>query len=212
MSQKVRNANTHILRRQNHEHAHSSRSVQGSSMGWWMKVQGKFKMQAHISNGVVMDIAAFKVSHSVGIDEDATALPAARARSSSIHRGNGGNVTEGSKCELPPHNTAHTQGTRSNSAWRWSNCLGRFKLQAPTSCKAIMDERAHSKQSVQGGNGGNVTECSKCELPPHKPAHTQGTQLISAGQTHPTGDVVMDIAAFKVSHSVITDKDATLKH
>ena len=36
-----------------------------------------------------MDIAAFKVSHSVGIDEDATALRAARARSSSIHRGDG---------------------------------------------------------------------------------------------------------------------------
>ena len=29
-----------------------------------MKVQGKFKMQAHITSGVVMDIAAFKVSHS----------------------------------------------------------------------------------------------------------------------------------------------------
>jgi len=37
-----------------------------------MKVQGKFKMQAHPSSGVVMDIAAFKVSHSV--DTDATAL------------------------------------------------------------------------------------------------------------------------------------------
>ena len=48
-----------------------------------MKVQGKFKMQAHIiSSGVVMDIAAFKVSHSVDIE--ATALRAARARSSSI--------------------------------------------------------------------------------------------------------------------------------
>jgi len=61
-----------------------------------MKVQGKFKMQAHIS-GVVMDIAAFKVSHSVGCDIDATALPVARARSVSI--GNGGNVWEGSKCK-----------------------------------------------------------------------------------------------------------------
>ena len=30
MSGKVQNANTHILRRQNHEHAHSNRSVQGS--------------------------------------------------------------------------------------------------------------------------------------------------------------------------------------
>ena len=49
-----------------------------------MKVQGKFKMQAHITSGVVMDVAAFKVSHCVGSDIDATALPAARARSVSI--------------------------------------------------------------------------------------------------------------------------------
>jgi hypothetical protein len=47
-----------------------------------MKVQGKFKMQAHPSSSVVMDIAAFKVSHSV--DKDATALRAARVRSKSI--------------------------------------------------------------------------------------------------------------------------------
>ena len=84
ISQKVQNANTHRLRRQNHEHAHSSRSVQGSSMGWWMKVQGKFKMQAHISNGVVMDIAAVKVSHCVGSDRDATTLQAKKARSAFI--------------------------------------------------------------------------------------------------------------------------------
>jgi len=49
-----------------------------------MKVQGKFKMQAHINSGVVMDVAAFKVSHSVVSDIDATALRAARARSKSI--------------------------------------------------------------------------------------------------------------------------------
>ena len=47
-----------------------------------MKVQGKFKMQAHISSSVVVDIAAFKVSHA--IDIDATALRAARARSSCV--------------------------------------------------------------------------------------------------------------------------------
>ena len=47
-----------------------------------MKVQGKFKMQTHPISGVVMDIAAFKVSHA--IDRDATGLRAARARSSSI--------------------------------------------------------------------------------------------------------------------------------
>jgi hypothetical protein len=47
-----------------------------------MKVQGKFKLQAHPLSGVVMDVAAFKVSHSVDID--AAALRAARARSKSI--------------------------------------------------------------------------------------------------------------------------------
>jgi len=42
-------------------------------------------MQAHKISGVVMDIAAFKVSHYVGSDIDATtALRAARARSASI--------------------------------------------------------------------------------------------------------------------------------
>jgi hypothetical protein len=54
-----------------------------------MNVQGKFKMKAHRISSVVMDVTAFKVSHSAGIDTDATALRAARARSSSIHRGNG---------------------------------------------------------------------------------------------------------------------------
>jgi hypothetical protein len=53
-----------------------------------------------------MDIAAFKVSHSVGTDKDATALQAARAKSSSIHRG------------------------------QWMKCHRRFKNQALTSCDA----------------------------------------------------------------------------
>ena len=58
-----------------------ARNVPGSR-GRWMKVQVKFKMQAHIISGVVMDIAAFKVSHSE--DNNAATLQAARARSSSI--------------------------------------------------------------------------------------------------------------------------------
>jgi len=49
-----------------------------------MKVQGEFKMQAHIISSVVVDIAAFKVSHSS--DKDATAaLRAARVRSYKLH-------------------------------------------------------------------------------------------------------------------------------
>ena len=49
-----------------------------------MKVEGKFKMQAHIISGVVMDIAAIKVSHCVGSDIDATTLQAEKARSAFI--------------------------------------------------------------------------------------------------------------------------------
>jgi hypothetical protein len=45
MSGKVQNANTHSLQCQNHEQAHSSRSVQGPvSRGRWRKCQGRFKM------------------------------------------------------------------------------------------------------------------------------------------------------------------------
>ena len=54
-----------------------------------MKVQGKIKMQTHRIRVVVMDIAAFKDSLSVGTDIDATALRAVRERSSSIQGGNG---------------------------------------------------------------------------------------------------------------------------
>ena len=38
-------------------------------------------MQTHPTSNVVIDIAAFKVSHSVGSDIDATALPKARSTS-----------------------------------------------------------------------------------------------------------------------------------
>ena len=41
-------------------------------------------MQAHKISDVVMDIAAFKVSHCVGFDIDTTRLRAARVRSSSL--------------------------------------------------------------------------------------------------------------------------------
>ena len=53
LSQKVRYANTHMLRRQNHDRAQQAVKFQGDGC--------KFKMQMHLS-GVGMDIAAFKVS------------------------------------------------------------------------------------------------------------------------------------------------------
>ena len=88
-----------------------------------MKVQGEFKMQAHRISSVVVDIAAFKVGHSVGFDMDATALRAARARSSYIHRGHGrlhawvrfGDKTHGA---LPRYtaNSEHTIGAMDESS------------------------------------------------------------------------------------------------
>ena len=41
-----------------------------------MKVKDKGRRQAHVINRVLMDIAAFKISHSVGSDIDTTALRA----------------------------------------------------------------------------------------------------------------------------------------
>ena len=41
-----------------------------------MKVQGKGRRQAHVRSRVVMDIAAFKISHSAGGNIDTTALRA----------------------------------------------------------------------------------------------------------------------------------------
>ena len=66
-----------------------ARNVIGSR-GRWIKVQTQLKMEAHRIGDVVMDVAAFKVSHSVDIDATAvshsvvgpTALRAARAMSS----------------------------------------------------------------------------------------------------------------------------------
>jgi len=74
-----------------------------------MKVQGKFKMQAHIISSVVMDVAAFKVSHSVGTDIEATTLQVASRESEvKVHRGHG-TLHVGSICRKAhpplPHNT-----------------------------------------------------------------------------------------------------------
>ena len=41
-----------------------------------MKVQGKGRRQAHKKRHIVMDIAAFKIGHSVSKNKDTTALQA----------------------------------------------------------------------------------------------------------------------------------------
>jgi hypothetical protein len=164
-----------------------------SSKGQWMKVQGKFKMQAHKKSGVVMDIAAFKISHSVGIDIDATALRATRARSSS----------KGAMEEM--------SGKVQNAS---THRLGR-----------INHEHVHSSRSVQGSQFKVAMERFICGFDWHEnsrcPAKTKelgvsnsvGQWMKVQGkfkmQAHITSGVVMDIAAFKVSHCVGSDIDAT---
>ena len=77
-----------------------------------MIYQGKFKMQAHVSSGVVMYIAAFKVSHSV--DVDATTLPRKRARNVPAGRWNVTRVGFDSRESSPPA----TQRTEQRSAFQ----------------------------------------------------------------------------------------------
>ena len=93
-----------------------------------MKVQGRFKMQAHKNSGVVMDIAAFKVSHSAVSDIDATTLQAEKARSASL-----GAMDNSSR--TVQNVSAHSVTLRTNKA-RSSQfsgamehiCQGRFKM------------------------------------------------------------------------------------
>ena len=70
-------ARTHSDNNRTHPLPDRHMAMVSEPVGRWMKVQGKCsKMQAHINSRVVMDIAAFKVGHSVVVDKDATALQA----------------------------------------------------------------------------------------------------------------------------------------
>ena len=119
-----------------------------------MKVQGRFKTEAHSISGVVMDVAAFKVSHCIGFDIDATPLRAARVRSSSI----------GAMEEM--------SGKVQTASTHTLQCQSR--------------EHAHSSRSVQG--------------PQFNGAMDESSGKGSKMQAHISSGVVMDIAAFKVSH------------
>ena len=63
---------------------HTHMATVSTPVGRWRKCLGKGRRRAYRTSRVVMDIAAFKVRHSVGMDIDTTALRAARSRSSSI--------------------------------------------------------------------------------------------------------------------------------
>ena len=103
-----------------------------------------------------MDIAAFKISHSVGIDKDATALRAVRARSSSI--GAMEEMTQTvKKCKHSPTATPKVMSTRTTA--------GQFK-----------------GHSVQGGEGENLTEGSN-ENTPHVSSSSGNVQPNQLGRT-----------------------------
>jgi hypothetical protein len=115
-----------------------------------MKVQGKIKMQTHPKSVVVMDIAAFKVSHS--LDTDATALRAARVRSKSI----------GAMDELSwkVQNASAPQMRDLSIRWCWSaSPCPRCEVPRPVPRPGSRE----SKVSLHWGHGGTVTEGSKCK-------------------------------------------------
>jgi hypothetical protein len=84
LSGKVQKASTHSLSSKIHEHARSTAATVSSRGQWNVTCVGSIRRKTHIAavSSVVMDIAAFKVCHSFNID--ATALRAARTRSSTI--------------------------------------------------------------------------------------------------------------------------------
>ena len=130
---------------------------------------------------VVMDIAGFKVGHSAGVDIDATALRAARARSSSI--GAMEEMSRGFKMQTLTSCDATFMSTRT--------AAGQFKGQSKGAMEEVLQkvqhasthilrpqnhEHAHSSRSiqgsVQGGDGGNVWEGSKCKHSPTVTPHS----------------------------------------
>ena len=102
MSGKVQNANTHILQCQNHEHAHSSRSVQGpvqwgdGTLHAWVRFGAKLTQSCHSTTPTVK-----------------------------IPVGDGLQFKEGSKCNFL--HTAHTQGN-TQSIQRGDGTLHRVRF------------------------------------------------------------------------------------
>ena len=94
-------------------------------------------MQAHPIGGVIMDVAAFKVSHSARSDPDNTALQAARARSSSIGAMERYTWVRFAR-KLTTCHIAHSKGQHSSGAMDESSGKG-SKMQAHISSGVVMD-------------------------------------------------------------------------
>ncbi len=105
-----------------------------------------------------MNIAGFKVSHSIDTDIDATTLRAARARSSSMGAMERYTwVRYGAKltlaCHDTPQNSERTSGAMEDMSGKVQNANTHI-------LRCQNHEHTHSSQSVQGqvqwGDGGNV--------------------------------------------------------
>jgi len=139
MSGKVQNANTHRLGSQNHEHAHSSRSVQGpvqwgdGTLHAWVRFCARTHsvLPQHTANS----------EHTSGAMEEMS-----------------GQGQKASTPRLPD----------SSRRWCWSvSPCPRCRVPHPASQK---NERVMFQ--VQGGDGGNVWEGSKCKHSPTAAPHS----------------------------------------
>ena len=124
-----------------------------------MQVRVKFKMQADIISGVVMDIAAFKISHSVGIDKDATALRAARARSSSIGAMERYTWVRFAGKLTPCHTHSHGNGQHTSGAME--EMSGNVQNASTHILRRRNHEHTHSSWSVRGSVQGAMEELSQ---------------------------------------------------
>ena len=182
MSEKVQHANTHILWHKDHEHPHSSRSVQGSVQGGnggkvYARADGKHTLDALLGPMLVLvrvavpwisspapckakktERVTFQRGDALKFRECSKCkllLQSAHTQGStpSFQWGNGGHVTEGSKCEHSPTGTQKSRAraqqsvsSRASSRGRWMKVQGMFKVQTLTPFCA--HARHHSINSV----------------------------------------------------------------
>ena len=66
-----------------------------------------FKRRAHINSLIIVHVGVGQ--RCFALDPESPAILPTMSTHVTFQRGNRGNVTEGSKCELPPHKPAHTK-------------------------------------------------------------------------------------------------------
>ena len=176
MSQTVQNANTHILWCQNHEHAHSSRSVQGGDGGHvtstrtavgqfkgqfngrWRKHLGKGRRRAHKTRFVRIHVGVGQRCRA--LDVESSGLQGATAKCATFQRGNGtlhmGSI-RGKAHPLPNRHMA----TVSTPVGRWMKCHRRFKMQTLTYCDAKITSTRTAVGQFKGQFNGAMEETSR---------------------------------------------------